>query len=344
LKTILIIGGAGFIGTNAAYFFSKKKYNIIVLDKLTYSGNKSNLNQLIKNNKIIFKRNDLNNYRYLKNLLSNYKPDYVLNFAAESHVDRSIDGPANFFYSNISGVFTLLETLREYKNQNKKNIYFLQISTDEVYGSAKKSSFRENSTINPSSPYSATKASADSMVQGWCRTFNIDYNITRCTNNFGPYQYPEKLIPLTIYRSLNLKNIEIYGRGKNIRDWIYVDDHINAIYQILKFGKKNEIYNIGGGKELSNNLIVEKIIKILSRLKKKNLIDSYSDKIIYVKDRPAHDFRYSVMFNKIKKDTKWKIESNFDTRLEETIFWYIKNYSWMKKSLSSFYRGTRLGL
>ena len=341
---IIIIGGAGFIGTNAVFSFVKKKYKILVLDSLGYAGNLRNINKLVKSKLINFKKCDISNYLRLKKIIFEYKPNLILNFAAESHVDRSIDNPNIFFNSNILGVYNLVEIIRDYNKKNKININFFQVSTDEVYGSVIKGSSSEKSFINPSSPYSASKAASDAIVQGWCKTYNINYYISRCTNNYGPYQYPEKLIPITLYRCLNDLDIQIYGNGKNIRDWIYVDDHINGIQQIIENGEPNNIYNIGAHNEISNLDIINNIISILKSLQKNNFIDNFSSKIKYVNDRPAHDIRYSLNTKKIKNITKWNIKSNFKKRLKETVVWYITNKQWSKLVLRDKTVLNRIGL
>lgn len=343
-KKIIIIGGAGFIGTNAIYKFSKIKYEILVVDSLGYAGNLININQLIKSKIILFKKCDISDFLKLKKIIFNYKPNIILNFAAESHVDRSIDNPNIFFNSNILGVYNLMEIIRSFNKQNKININYFQVSTDEVYGSVIRGSSNERSFINPSSPYSASKAASDAIVQGWCKTYDIKYYISRCTNNYGPFQFPEKLIPITLYRCLNNLDIQIYGNGKNIRDWIYVDDHIMGIQQIIESGKPNNIYNIGAHNEINNIDIIKNIITILKGLKKENYIDYFSDKIKYVNDRPAHDVRYSLDTKKIKNTTKWKVNSNFKKRLKETIIWYINNKKWSKKVLKDKSILNRVGL
>ena len=344
MKTVVIYGGAGFIGTSAVNFFVKKRYKVVVLDKLTYAGNKMNLINLITSGKIIFIKGDISNFSLLKKINSKYNPSYILNFAAESHVDRSISNPDSFFDSNTLGVYKILESLKILKKNSKQKFKFIHISTDEVYGSIPKGSFNEKSPYNPSSPYSATKAASDCLVKGWCTTYNINFNITNCTNNFGPFQYPEKMIPLTLFRSLNLLPIQIYGSGKNVRDWIYVDDHIRCIYEVMKNGILNTTYNLSTKNELTNNTLVSDILSILNKYKRAGFIKSFSDEIEYVHDRPAHDFRYSVdisKFNKIGKKLKF---NTFKYNLEQTVKWYIFNKKWVKKTLlRSGYVGDRLG-
>jgi len=328
MKKLIIIGGAGFIGTNACYFFVKKKYKILVLDKLTYAGKLKNINPLIKNKLIKFKKLDISNYIKLENEIFNFFPDIIINFAAESHVDRSISSPKVFINSNVLGVYNILFAIKNYQEKKKNNIHFFQISTDEVYGSLSKGFANEYSFINPSSPYSSSKSAADSLILGMSKTYNINFNITRCTNNYGPYQFPEKLIPITLHRALNNKQIKIYGNGKNKRDWIYVLDHINAIYSIIKKGKINNIYNIGAQNIYSNNYIVKKILIILKKYNKNSYFKNLNSNITYVNDRLAHDFRYAVNTSKIYKDTKWIPKSSFDKTLENTINWYLNEYKW----------------
>ena len=326
MKKLIIIGGAGFIGTNACYFFVKKKYEILVIDKLTYAGKLSNIYTLIKNKLIKFKKLDISNFNNLQKEIFNFSPDIIINFAAESHVDRSISSPKVFINSNVFGVYNILFAIKNYQTKINKKIHFFQISTDEVYGSLTKGFAREDSLINPSSPYSASKSAADSLILGMSKTYDIDFNITRCTNNYGPYQYPEKLIPITLHRVLNNDKIQVYGNGKNKRDWIYVSDHINAIYSIIKKGNINNIYNIGAQNIYSNNYIIKKIILILNKYKKKFNFNNINPQIVYINDRLAHDFRYAVNTSKIYKDTKWMPIYSFDKTLENTIKWYLKEH------------------
>lgn len=343
-KKTIIIGGLGFIGTNAVQFFKKKKYEILVLDSMSYAGNAINLKEMILNKKIVFKKCDISNYNKLKNIIFSFKPELVINFAAESHVDRSIDNPNIFFNSNVLGVYNLMEIIRNYNKKHKKNITIFQVSTDEVYGSLDKGSAKETSFINPSSPYSASKAASDAIVQGWSKTFNIKFFISRCTNNYGPYQFPEKLIPITLYRSLNNLDIQVYGKGINIRDWIYVEDHINGIYKILTKGESNNIFNIGAKNEIKNIDLIKNILLILNEFKNKKMIKDFNDNIIFVNDRPAHDLRYSLDTKKIENTTNWEVTSNFKKRLEQTILWYIKNEKWSKSILTDKSILNRIGL
>ncbi len=328
MNKIIIIGGAGFIGSNACYFFVKKKFNILVLDNLSYASNLSNIKPLITNKKIKFKKINISNYKKLNESILEFKPNIIINFAAESHVDNSIKSPNIFFKSNVNGVYNILLSIKKYNEKYKnKKIKLFQVSTDEVYGSLKKGFADENYPLKPSSPYSASKAASDCLVMGMCKTFNIEYYISRCTNNFGRFQYPEKLIPLSIKKVLNNKPIELYGNGKNKRDWIHVDDHIRAIFSILKYGKTNQIYNIGAQNTYSNNYICKKILNILKKSKKNKEIKMLNEEIIYVTDRLAHDFRYAVNTKKISKDTNFKLYNNFEKRLNDTVLWYISYFN-----------------
>ena len=317
MKKVIVTGGLGFIGSNLINIL-KKKYFIINIDKVTYASNFKNINPNIKNYK--FYKQDINNKIFIKKILEEYSPSIIFNLAAETHVDRSIDGPKQFIESNILGVFNLLEAIRDYK----KKIKLIHISTDEVYGDIKKNhKSKEEDRYNPSSPYSASKASGDLLIKSYIRTYKIPAIITNCCNNFGPNQYPEKLIPTIIYNILNKKPIPIYGIGKNVREWIYVEDHCDALVKIAEKGIIGENYNVGSGTILNNVQIAEKII-----LNFKKIIHSKNikTKIYFVKDRPGHDLRYCLNSSKIKNKLKWKCKSSFDQRINETIIWYINKF------------------
>ena len=317
MKKVIVTGGLGFIGSNLINIL-KKKYFIINIDKVTYASNFKNINPDIKNYK--FYKQDINNKIFIKKILEKYNPSIIFNLAAETHVDRSIDGPKQFIESNILGVFNLLEAIRDYK----KKIKLIHISTDEVYGDIKKNhKSKEEDRYNPSSPYSASKASGDLLIKSYIRTYKIPAIITNCCNNFGPNQYPEKLIPTIIYNILNKKPIPIYGIGKNVREWIYVEDHCDALIKIAEKGIIGENYNVGSGTILNNVQIAEKII-----LNFKKIIHSQNikTKIYFVKDRPGHDLRYCLNSSKIKDKLKWKCKSSFDQRINETIIWYINKF------------------
>jgi dTDP-glucose 4,6-dehydratase len=317
MKKIIITGGLGFIGSNLINIL-KDKYFIINIDKVSYASNFKNIDSNIKNYK--FYKQDINNKVFIKNILKKYSPSIIFNLAAETHVDRSIDGPKQFIESNILGVFNLLESIRNYQ----KKIKLIHISTDEVYGDIKKNyKSKEEDAYNPSSPYSASKASGDFLIKSYIRTYKIPAIITNCCNNFGPNQYPEKLIPTIIYNILNKKHIPIYGKGKNIREWIYVKDHCDAIVKIAEKGICGENYNIGSGTVLNNIQIAKKII---SSFKNITCSENIKSKIHLVKDRPGHDMRYCLDSSKIKNKLKWKLKSSFDQRIDETIIWYINKF------------------
>ena len=317
MKRIIVTGGLGFIGSNLINIL-KDKYFIINIDKVSYASNFKNIDPNIKNYK--FYRQDINNKIFIKNILKKYKPSTIFNLAAETHVDRSIDRPKTFVDSNILGVFNLLESIRDCK----KKIKFIHVSTDEVYGDIKKNhKSKEEDSYNPSSPYSASKASGDLLIKSYIRTYKIAAIITNCCNNFGPNQYPEKLIPTIIYNILNYKPIPIYGKGRNVREWIYVKDHCNALIKIAENGLVGENYNIGSGIVLNNIEITKKII---SFFKKMNHNQNIKSEIRLVKDRPGHDLRYCLDSSKVKSKLKWKCESSFDQRINETIAWYINKF------------------
>jgi len=317
MKKVIVTGGLGFIGSNLINIL-KKKYFVINIDKVTYASNFKNIDPDIKNYK--FYKQDINNKIFINKILKKYQPSIIFNLAAETHVDRSIDGPKQFIESNILGVFNLLESIRNYK----KKIKLIHISTDEVYGDIKKNhKSKEEDRYNPSSPYSASKASGDLLIKSYIRTYRIPAIITNCCNNFGPNQYPEKLIPTIIYNILNKKPIPIYGIGKNVREWIYVEDHCNALIKIAENGIIGENYNVGSGTILNNIQITKKII---FNFKKINHSQNIKSKIYFVKDRPGHDLRYCLDSSKIKNELKWKCKSSFDRRINETITWYINKF------------------
>jgi dTDP-glucose 4,6-dehydratase len=311
---ILVCGGAGFIGSAFIknYLKNNDDSKITNLDILTIGSNLKNLKDIEKNPNYKFIHDDIKNKSVIDTLVKDV--DVIVNFAAESHVDRSIANPKVFLETNIFGTFSILEAIRKYDKQ------FIHVSTDEVYGDAEgKSSFNENSQINPSNPYAATKAAADHLVASYYRTYGINCITTRCTNNFGPNQFPEKLIPKTIIRSIKDLKVPLYGDGMQIRSWIYVDDHVRAIERLISYGKSGQVYNITAYEEITNKTIVEKILNILG--KSHNMIEN-------VGDRPGHDKRYSIDCSKIKNQTGWKSEYNFDDALKQTVNWYLQNPSW----------------
>jgi dTDP-glucose 4,6-dehydratase len=312
--TILVCGGAGFIGSAFIrnYLKNNTDSKIINLDVLTIGSNLSNLKDIQDNPNYKFIKDDIRNESIIDGLVKD--TDIVVNFAAESHVDRSIANPKPFLETNILGTYCILEAIRKYDKQ------FIHISTDEIYGDAQgKSSFSEDSQINPSNPYAATKAAADHLVASYYRTYGIDCITTRCTNNFGPYQFPEKLIPKTIIRSIKDLKVPLYGDGMQIRSWIYVDDHVQAINDLISKGKSGQVYNITAYEEITNKIIVEKILEILGKS---------NDMIEYVGDRPGHDKRYSIDCSKIENQIGWKPHYKFDDALKQTVDWYLQNESW----------------
>jgi dTDP-glucose 4,6-dehydratase len=318
MNTIIVTGGLGFIGSNLIKILNKKNIFVVNIDKVSYASNFKNIPENIKNYK--FYKEDINNKNFLVKILKKYNPTKIFNLAAETHVDRSIDGPKKFINSNITGVFSLLEAIRKY---NKK-IKLIHISTDEVYGDIKKNyKSKETDAYNPSSPYSSSKAAGDLLIKSYIRTYNLPAIITNCCNNFGPNQYPEKLIPTIIYNLINHKPIPIYGTGKNIREWIYVKDHCNALIKISNKGRVGENYNIGSGKVLNNIEITKKIIFLFKRKYENFLFKSY---INFIKDRPGHDLRYCLDSTKIKTKLKIEIKSNLDKKIEETIDWYKNRF------------------
>ena len=318
MKKIIVTGGLGFIGSNLIKILNEKKFFIINIDKISYASNKNNIPNNIKNYK--FYKENINNKDFIVKILKKYKPSLIFNLAAETHVDKSIDGPESFINSNILGVFNLLEAIRIYK----KKIKLIHISTDEVYGDINKLSSKENDTYNPSSPYSASKASGDLLIKSYIRTYNMPAIITNCCNNYGPNQYPEKLIPTIIYKITRNETIPIYGNGKNVREWIHVNDHCEALIKIAINGKIGESYNIGSGVKIQNIELMNKIISIFKKINtnQKNKINFH-----FVKDRPGHDFRYSLNSSKLKTELKWKCKINFNEGLKDTINWYIDKFN-----------------
>ena len=348
---ILVTGGSGFIGSNFIhYLINNTDYQrIINLDKLTYAGNNENLINIQQDIRYKFIKGNICDRQCIKKIFQDYSPNKIVHFAAESHVDRSIDGPKDFINTNIVGTSILLEESLSYYNKLKKlsksSFKFHHISTDEVFGSlGEKGSFVEDSPYDPSSPYSASKASSDHLVRAWHRTFGLPVTISNCSNNYGPYQFPEKLIPLIIINCLSNKSLPVYGKGENIRDWLYVEDHCKAINLILQEGAIGDTYNIGGNNEISNLNIVESICTILDKLKPSNSGKSYNQMISFVKDRPGHDFRYAINTTKIKKDLNWEPKETFDSGVTKTIKWYLENENWWKKTQKNIYKQERLGV
>ena len=337
MKKIIITGGSGFIGSNLVNYFLKKNYFVINIDKLSYSGSNYNLNNL-KTKNYFFVKSDINNRNIVIKTLKTYKPSVVFNLAAETHVDRSIDGPGPFIHSNINGVFNLLEAIKFYNSRSKEKTKLIHVSTDEVYGDILKGRSHENFPYKPSSPYAASKAASDHLVSSYVRTYGIPAIVTNCSNNYGPKQHPEKLIPKLIYNILNNKSLPIYGDGKNSREWIYVEDHCEALIKVFQKGKIGEFYNIGSNKNLNNLEICKALIKIA----KKNYLVASNVKIQFVKDRPGHDIRYALDSKKIIKKLRWKTKISFEKGLEKTFLWYLNNNNYYK-SISRMDIVKRLG-
>jgi dTDP-glucose 4,6-dehydratase len=339
MKNIIVTGGSGFIGSNLVNYLVKKKYFVINLDKLTYSANKyENSLRNKKNYKLI--KVDIINQKKITNIIKKYKPIVIFNLAAETHVDRSIDGPKSFIHTNINGTFSLLESLR-FLQKKKIAPKLVHISTDEVYGDIKIGvRSKENHRYEPSSPYSASKASADHLVKSYIRTYKLKAVISNCCNNYGPYQFPEKLIPKMISNIFNNKELPIYSKGRNSREWIHVEDHCAALFKLYLKGKIGESYNVGTGINLCNIDLVKKILKICKSMKIKV---GNGTKIKFVKDRPGHDFRYALDNKKIFNQLRWKPKIKFETGLKNTIDWYVKNKKFLKNILNKNYQ-KRLGL
>tara|TARA_Y100000992_G_scaffold288011_1_gene241349 strand:- start:956 stop:1966 length:1011 start_codon:yes stop_codon:yes gene_type:complete len=317
MKKAIVTGGLGFIGSNLIKLLLKKNYKIINLDKISYSSNFYNTIEFKNNKNYKFIKCDINQRKKISILLEKFNPNIIFNLAAETHVDRSIDSPENFIKSNIMGVYNLLEILRQKKF---KNIKLIHVSTDEVYGDVLKGRSIENSKYNPSSPYAASKASADHLVRSYVKTYNLNAIITNCSNNYGPKQHPEKFIPKMIYNILNNKNLPIYGDGKNSREWIYVLDHCEALIKISSKGQRGQNYNIGSKKNMSNLNMCKILIRLSNKIKIKN-----NSKIKFIKDRPGHDFRYALNSNKILKKIKWLPKTSIEQGLYKTIKWYLNN-------------------
>ncbi|KNE76738.1 dTDP-glucose 4,6-dehydratase [Aggregatibacter actinomycetemcomitans] len=352
LKTILVTGGAGFIGSAVVrYIIENTQDSVVNVDKLTYAGNLESLEAVKNNPRYTFEQVDICDAKALARIFQQHRPDAVMHLAAESHVDRSIDGPAAFIETNIMGTYILLEAARAYwnsLNDEKKAVFrFHHISTDEVYGDLDGTNnlFTEITPYSPSSPYSASKASSDHLVRAWLRTYSLPTIVTNCSNNYGPFHFPEKLIPLIILNALDGKPLPVYGNGQQIRDWLFVEDHARALYKVVTEGKIGETYNIGGHNEKANIDVVRTICALLEELvpNKPAGVTKYEDLITYVKDRPGHDVRYAIDATKISRELGWKPQETFESGIRKTVEWYLNNRKWWSRVLDGSYNRERLG-
>lgn len=349
MNVIFVTGGAGFIGSNFVHMALDQGKKIINFDKLTYAGNLESLQMIANHPNYIFVQGDICDSALVEKMLLVHRPSAVVNFAAESHVDRSIEGPAAFVQTNIVGTFSLLEVIKKYwldmAKIEKNDFRFLHVSTDEVFGSlGAEGYFTEETSYAPNSPYSASKASSDHLVRAYYHTYGLPVLTTNCSNNYGPYQFPEKLIPLMILNALSGKPLPVYGDGLNVRDWLYVEDHCRAILSVLEKGRIGETYNIGGHNEKSNLEIVHTICDLLDRKQPRNDGKPYREQISFVKDRPGHDRRYAIDASKMKNNLGWVPAETFESGIEKTIQWYLDNAAWCQHVCDGSYRGERLGL
>jgi dTDP-glucose 4,6-dehydratase len=347
---LIITGGAGFIGSAVIrYLIQQTDTTVINVDKLTYAGNLDSLAMIADDPRYYFAPIDICDRSALEQLFNHHQPEAIMHLAAESHVDRSIEGPAEFINTNIIGTYTLLETARNYwqtaNDTIKQRFRFHHVSTDEVYGSLGKTGlFTENSPYQPNSPYSASKASSDHLVRAWYHTFKLPVVTTNCSNNYGPYQFPEKLIPLMILNALSGKPLPVYGRGENVRDWLYVDDHARALCLVLERGRVGETYNIGGHNEKTNLEVVQTLCCLLDEILPNSPYKPHQQLIHFVTDRPGHDLRYAIDAQKIHSELGWSPQETFETGLRKTVEWYLQNQAWWQRIQDGRYRGERLGL
>ncbi len=353
MKRILVTGGAGFIGSAVVrHIIEATQDSVLVLDKLTYAGNLESLLVVADNPRYSFEQVDICERAALDRVFAEYQPDVIMHLAAESHVDRSIDGPAAFIETNVVGTYTMLEAARHYWQpldaEKKQSFRFHHISTDEVYGDLHGTDdlFTETTPYSPSSPYSASKASSDHLVRAWLRTYGLPTLVTNCSNNYGPYHFPEKLIPLVILNAVAGKPLPVYGDGAQVRDWLYVEDHARALYQVVTEGVVGETYNIGGHNERKNIEVVQTICDLLEELapNKPQGVEKYRDLITYVKDRPGHDMRYAIDAGKIDRELGWRPQETFESGIRKTVSWYLNNEIWWRRVQDGSYAGERLGL
>lgn len=352
MAKILVTGGAGFIGSAVIrHIINETNDSVVNVDKLTYAGNLSSLDSVSSSDRYAFEQVDICDSKALQRVFEEHQPDLIMHLAAESHVDRSIDGPTAFIETNIVGTYNLLEVARSYyqrlDGEKQVNFKFHHISTDEVFGDLEGTGdlFTEQTSYEPSSPYSASKASSDHLVRAWQRTFNLPTLVTNCSNNYGPYHFPEKLIPLMILNALEGKPLPVYGDGQQIRDWLFVEDHARALYLVLKEGVVGETYNIGGHNEMTNLQVVENICTLLEELnpQKPSGVESYKDLITFVTDRPGHDVRYAIDASKIFNKLGWKPIETLESGLKKTVIWYLENQPWWQSVLDGSYSLERLG-
>ncbi|MCW9709142.1 dTDP-glucose 4,6-dehydratase [Fodinibius salsisoli] len=347
-ETVFVTGGAGFIGSALVrYLIRETDHTVINVDKLTYAGHLESLEPITDSDRYHFVQGDICDKEEIQRLFDEYQPDTVIHLAAESHVDRSIDGSAEFIRTNIVGTHNLLELAKDYyeslEGERKEIFRFLHVSTDEVYGElGNEGFFKETTSYDPRSPYSASKASSDHLARAWFHTYDFPVLITNCSNNYGPYQFPEKLIPVVILKALQGEDIPVYGDGTNVRDWLYVDDHARALFKVAQEGEIGETYNIGGHNEKQNIEVVKEICSILDELRPK-ATGHYEDQITFVTDRPGHDFRYAIDASKIEEELGWKPEETFESGIKKTVQWYLDNIDWCEAVTENNYSLERLG-
>lgn len=349
MKTILVTGGAGFIGGNFVHFLVEQgDVRVINLDKLTYAGNLDTLASLQDHPRYRFVQGDIGDRELVSRLLAEQRPDAIVNFAAESHVDRSIDGPADFITTNIVGSFNLLDCARAYwdalPEEAGRHFRFLHVSTDEVYGSlGTEGLFTEQTAYAPNSPYSASKAASDHLVRAWFHTYGLPVLTTNCSNNYGPYQFPEKLVPLFIHKALSGEPLPIYGDGGNVRDWLYVEDHCSAILRVLEAGRPGEVYNVGGNSERTNLQVIDTLCSLLDELVPDSPHRPHTRLKTFVPDRPGHDRRYAIDATKLKNELNWAPAETFQSGMRRTVQWYLDHRNWVGRVMDGSYRGERLG-